>query len=255
MNSARVTMIVVAFAALLSGASASAQEIVSVYTKFDADKTCKHSKGTEVEDYGSWRCPGYGGLIVRLSAGDQRMTVSFGTSAKRAQGEIAAGETFPGFNSVYEGVVEWRIEKRPDGRLIPFATILRWNTRTEADAKRDDGRSTGRTLVVTRLNPGGICHVGYVDARIPGANEAARNSPTRKRAISNAGKTIRRNEAASALPGEGDLIEHLAAEALRGARNRAAAERAIEFDRGLIVGQRPHHHALQSALRHVLARG
>ena len=174
MNSVRVTIIVAAFAALLSGASASAQEIVSVYTKFDADKTCKHTKGTEVEDYGSWRCPGYGGLIVRLSAGDQRMTVSFGSSAKKAAGEVAARETFPGFNSVYEGVVEWRIEQRSDGKLVPFATILRWNTRTEADAKRDDGRSTGRTLVVTRLNPGGVCHVGYVDARTAGANDAAR---------------------------------------------------------------------------------
>jgi hypothetical protein len=174
MNSVRVTIIVAAFAALLSGASASAQEIISVYTKFDADKTCKHTKGTEVEDYGSWRCPGYGGLIVRLSAGDQRMTVSFGSSAKKAAGEVAARETFPGFNSVYEGVVEWRIEQRSDGKLVPFATILRWNTRTEADAKRDDGRSTSRTLVVTRLNPGGVCHVGYVDARTAGANDAAR---------------------------------------------------------------------------------
>ena len=155
-------------------APTSAQEISYVYTKFDADKTCKHTKGTDVEDYGSWRCPGYGGLIVRLSAGDQRMTVSFGTSAKKAEDEVAAGETFPGFNSVYEGMVEWRIEKLPNGKTRPFATILRWNMRTEDDAKRDDGKSRGRTLVVTRLNPGGVCHVGYVDARTPGANEAAR---------------------------------------------------------------------------------
>jgi hypothetical protein len=45
---------------------------------------------------------------------------------------------------------------------------------TEADVARGDGKSTGRMLVVTRLNPGGVCHVGYVDARTPGANEAAR---------------------------------------------------------------------------------
>ena len=160
--------------ALLTGAPASAQEISYVYTKFDADKTCKHTKGTDVEDYGSWRCPGYGGLIVYLTAGDQRMQVSFGTSAKKAADEVAAGETFPGFNSVYEGTIEWRIEKLPNGKTRPFATILRWNTRTEDDVKRDDGKSTGRTLVVTRLNPGGVCHVGYVDGRTPGANEAAR---------------------------------------------------------------------------------
>jgi hypothetical protein len=160
--------------ALLIGAPASAQEISYVYTKFDADKTCKHIKGTDVEDYGSWRCPGYGGLIVYLSAGDQRMQVSFGTSAKKAADEVAAGETFAGFNSVYEGTVEWRIEKLRNGKTRPFATILRWNTRTDADAERNDGKSTGRTLVVTRLNPGGVCHVGYVDGRDPKANELAR---------------------------------------------------------------------------------
>ena len=160
--------------ALCAASPAAAQDIFSAYSKFDAEKTCRHTPGKDVEDYGSWLCPGYGGLIIRLSAGDQRMQVSFGASARRAKGEVAAGETFPGFNSVYEGTVEWRVEKRADGKLVPFATILRWNTRTEADAERDDGKSTGRTLVVTRINPGGVCHVGYVDARAPGANEEAR---------------------------------------------------------------------------------
>lgn len=160
--------------AALAASPASAQEIFSVYTKFDADKTCKHTKGRDVEDYGSWRCPGYGGLIVFLTAGDQRMQVSFGTSAKKAAEEIAAEETFPGFNSVYEGTVEWRVETLPNGKTRPFATILRWNLITEADVNRGDNKATGRTLVVTRLNPGGVCHVGYVDARTPGANETAR---------------------------------------------------------------------------------
>jgi len=171
---ARGLQVIAVFGAVSASTPTMAQEIFSAYTKFDADKTCKPTKGTDVEDYGSWRCPGYGGLIVLLSAGDQRMQVSFGTSVKKAQDEVAAGETFPGFNSVYEGTVEWRIEKLPNGKTRPFATILRWNTRTEADVERDDGKSTGRTLVVTRLNPGGVCHAGYVDARAPGANEAAR---------------------------------------------------------------------------------
>lgn len=165
----------IAFAsALCGGSSASAQEMSSAYTKFDAGKTCRHTPGRDVEDYGSWRCPGYGGLILFLSAGDQRMQVSFGRNAKAAADELAAEETFPGFNSVYSGTVEWRIEKLPDGRTRPFATILRWNVMTDADVTRGDGKSTGRRLVVTRLNPGGVCHVGYVDARAPGANDAAR---------------------------------------------------------------------------------
>lgn len=166
---------VAVYALAVSGIGpAHAQDVFSAYTKFDADKTCKHTPGRDVEDYGSWRCPGYGGLIVYLTAGDQRMQVSFGTSAKQAAGELAAEQTFAGFNNVYSGTVEWRIEKLTNGKTRPFATILRWNVRTEADVERGDNESTGQMLVVTRLNPGGVCHVGYVDARAVGANEAAR---------------------------------------------------------------------------------
>lgn len=154
-------------------APATAQSIEYVYTKFNA-KQCKHTKGTEVEDYGSWRCPGYEKLPVWLSAGDQRMYVTYGNWKKD---DIASTQTFPGFNSVYEGTVEWRIEKSSDGKSRPFATILRWNVMTAEDQEKAAGpvKSTGRVLVVTRLGPGGVCHVGYVDARAnPDANELAR---------------------------------------------------------------------------------
>ena len=145
---------------------AAAQAVSRAYTQLDADK-CRHTRGKDVEDYGSWRCPGYGGIDVYLSAGDQRMNVSFGRNAAR---EIAARETFPGFNSAYKGTVEWRLETPPGGKPRPFAAILRWNVKLESD-ERD---TTGRVLVVTRLGPGGVCHVGYVDARAnPNANELA----------------------------------------------------------------------------------
>ena len=154
-------------------APAAGQSVDYVYTKFDA-KTCRHTKGTDVEDYGSWRCPGYEKIPVRLSAGDQRMYVTFGNWKKD---DIASSQTFPGFNNVYEGTVEWRIEKSADGRSRPFATILRWNVMTAEDQEKAAGpvKSTGRVLVVTRLGPGGVCHVGYVDARsTPDANAVAR---------------------------------------------------------------------------------
>ena len=147
-------------------ASANSQTVSRVYTQFDADK-CRHTKGGDVEDYGSWRCPGYAGIDVYLSAGDQRMFVSFGRNSAR---EPAARQTFPGFNSAYKGTIEWRIEMKPDGKPRPFAAILRWNVKLESD-ERD---TTGRVLVVTRLGSGGVCHVGYVDARAnPDANEMA----------------------------------------------------------------------------------
>ena len=156
----------------LLSAPAMSQTVESVYTKFDAKK-CKHTKGTEEEDYGSWLCPGYAGLQVHLSAGDQRMFVSYGSW----KDSLAAGQTFPGFNDVYEGTVEWRIEKNAHGKPRPFATILRWNIMTAEDHEKATGpsKATGRTLVVTRLGPGGSCHVGYVDARAnPNANDLAR---------------------------------------------------------------------------------
>ena len=66
--------------------------------------------------------------------------------------------------------MEWRIETQPDGTLHPFATILRWNVKLESDERE----TSGQVLVVTRLGTGGVCHVGYVDARAnPEANALA----------------------------------------------------------------------------------
>jgi hypothetical protein len=140
---------------LLPALAGSSGQIKSAYTTFDADK-CKHEPGTEEEDYGSWECPGYDNLQVLLSAGDQRMYVSFGDAS---DDNVALSQTFPGFNDVYKGTVEWRIEEGTDGKSHPFATILRWNVMTGSDADKAKGpvNPSGRVLVVTRLGPGGSC--------------------------------------------------------------------------------------------------
>ena len=95
--------------------SAAAQENASAYTNIDANHQCSHARGTAVEDYGSWHCKGYAGIGVWLSAGDQRMYVSFGP---RAATEIAARETLTPFNDFYKGVIEWRLEKQQDGKAL-----------------------------------------------------------------------------------------------------------------------------------------
>jgi hypothetical protein len=156
-----------------SGPALPQDKVTYAYTSFDADKTCRHMRGKGEEDYGSWRCAGYAGIDIYLSAGDQRMNVSFGPSASR---ELAASQTLPPFNSAYKGVVEWRIA---GGK--PFAAILRWNVRLPGDERT----ASGRVLVVTRLNPGGVCHVGYVDARTnANPNEVARHlADTKARAF------------------------------------------------------------------------
>ncbi len=152
----------VAFAAIvLSLSPALAETISSAYTRFDVEK-CAHRKGRDVEDYGERRCPGYAGIAVVMTAGDQRVYVSYGANARR---EPAASETLASFNG--EGnTIEWRIARAAEGRSRPFATIMRWSTtRVVDDPKLRDGIYRGQVLVVTRLGPGGVCHVGYVDGR------------------------------------------------------------------------------------------
>ena len=147
--------------------SVAAQSIESVYTDFDTRK-CRHTPGKDVEDYGEWRCVGYAGISVWMTAGNQRIMVSYGARAKR---EPAAKQTLKSFNG--EGSkIEWRIEKDTNGNKNPFATVMRWST-TWSDDKGDQIK--GQVLVVTRLGPSGVCHVGYVDGRAnPNANDLAR---------------------------------------------------------------------------------
>jgi len=154
-------------AALIACTAASAQSIESAYTTFETGK-CPHVRGRAPEDYGHWTCKGYGGIAVWVAGADQRVYVSFGP---RAKNEPAASQTLGAFNS--EGrTIEWRIERGHDGKARPFATILRWNT-----SPLDDNANPirGQVLVVTRLAPGPVCQVGYVDGRAnPNANELAR---------------------------------------------------------------------------------
>jgi hypothetical protein len=109
----------------------------------------------------------HGGIDVHVTAGDQRSYISYGANAAN---ERAAEQTLASFNS--EGkTIEWRIERLPNGKTRPFATILRWNTTT---LDKDSNGVAGQVLVVTRLGPGGVCHIGYVDGHAnPNANELA----------------------------------------------------------------------------------
>jgi hypothetical protein len=131
------------------------QTAASAYTSLELKK-CRHTAGKDVEDYGEWSCPGYGGMGVYVSGGDQRSYVSYGRNAKK---EPAAKQTLASFNGEGEKI-EWRGE-RGGGTLKPYATIMRWSTTVSSG----DEPVRGQVLVVTRLGPGGVCHVGYVDAR------------------------------------------------------------------------------------------
>ena len=104
---------------------------------------------------------GLGGMAGLISAGDQRMIVSFGP---RAMDDPAAAETLQGFNDVYKARIEWRFVHQAGGSK-PFAAVVRWST-SLLDEFNSPGPKTinGEILVVTRLGSGGVCHLCYVDA-------------------------------------------------------------------------------------------
>jgi hypothetical protein len=160
-------LLAAAFAIVSATAAARAQNAESAYTDFNTKK-CQHTPGKDAEDYGEWLCQGYDGIPVWMSAGDQRIVVSYGHRAKL---EPAARQTLDSFNG--EGNrIEWRIRPDAKGKKRPFATIMRWST-THTDARGEPVR--GAVLVVTRLGIAGVCHIGYVDGQAnANANELAR---------------------------------------------------------------------------------
>ena len=155
-----------ALALVLFAAPAAAQPIARDYTPLDLAK-CRHKAGRGEENYGEWSCAGFAGIAVSVRGGDQRVTVSFGP---RAAKEPAASATLAAPNSQGK-TIEWRHVPGADGKPKPFAAILRWNTTTLG---ANDEPFRGQVLVVTRLPPGAVCHVGYVDGRAnPDANALA----------------------------------------------------------------------------------
>jgi hypothetical protein len=157
MEGVRPVVLAIVFTCLcIASPPAAAQTVESAYSALDLDK-CKHTAGKQEEDYGEWRCNGYAGIAVHVSAGDQRSYVSFGRNAKR---EPAARQTLASFNG--EGKkIEWRGERGAGNKLKPFVAIMRWSTTVSSG----DEMVEGEVLVVTRLVPGSVCRVGYVDGK------------------------------------------------------------------------------------------
>jgi hypothetical protein len=161
-----------AAAALISAVSpANAQTFSSSYSS-TAPKGCRMiGKPSELDGSTMRLCPGKSGLVVRIAEDDLRETVSVGRSGAAAAREPAAQVWFHPFNSSSH-TVEWR---NVDGK--PFAIIQRWYLADNGDPDKS-GRPTDKPmLAVTRLPPGDVCHVAYVDAQAnPNANELARKA-------------------------------------------------------------------------------
>jgi hypothetical protein len=169
----RVTLAsaVVLFAALLAASWANAQTISSRYSS-TAPRDCRRiGKPSELDGSTTRLCPGKGGLSVLISEDDLRETVSVGKNRAAAAREPAAQVWFEPFNSSL-ATVEWRMAA---GK--PFAIIQRWLIADNADRDEKDRPRHKAMLAVTRLPPGAVCHVAYVDvAANPNANELARKA-------------------------------------------------------------------------------
>lgn len=151
--------------------SAHAQSVGSSYSP-TAPKDCRQiGKPSDLDGSTTRVCPGKGGLVVLIAEDDLREVVSVGRNRKQAAEEPAANVWFAPFNSA-ETTVEWRA-----AGAKPFAIIQRWHIADNSDPDKQGRPNTKAMLVVTRLPPGPVCHVAYVDAVTnPTANELARKA-------------------------------------------------------------------------------
>jgi len=173
-------LIVPAAAALFAAAfgpisPANAQTFSSSYTS-TAPKDCR-TVGKPENGSTTQVCPGKSGLVVVISEDDLRQTVSVGPNRLAASKEPAAETWFAPFNST-GNTVEWRAV---DG--TPFAIIQRWLIADNNDSDKAGSPISKPMLAVTRLPPGPVCHVAYIDGQANrNANELARQRGGRIRA-------------------------------------------------------------------------
>ncbi len=149
----------------------SAETVGSSYTS-TAPRDCRvKSAGNGVDDSTIRVCPGKNGLIVLIAEDDLRETVSVGRNRLGASREPAAQTWFSPFNST-SSTVEWRAA---NGR--PYAIIQRWHIADNSDQDKDGRPKAKPMLAVTRLAPGAVCNVAYIDVQAnPAANELARKA-------------------------------------------------------------------------------
>jgi hypothetical protein len=153
-------------------ATPASAQIVSIYTS-TAPKDCRVLSRDKEDGDGVRACKGPSGLAVVVSESDLRETVSAARNVKVAENEPAAQSRFGPFSST-TNTIEWRTA---DKSKRPFAMIQRWHLADNQDTDKDNRPIAKPLLVVTRLPPGKVCHVAYIDVQAnPDANELARKA-------------------------------------------------------------------------------
>jgi hypothetical protein len=171
MSQIRMTLAAALIAAAF-GSQALAQGVFgSSYSSTKAE-FCWGTKGEKTVDDNTTRiCRGKVGLVVFVNEGDMRETISVGHD-KLAAGNEPAAQTWFGPSSTAVRTIEWRMAGSE-----PFAIIQRWRLADKGEAGKGGRAIEKPMLVVTRLPPGPVCHVAYVDAMAnPNADELARKA-------------------------------------------------------------------------------
>jgi hypothetical protein len=152
---------------LLGAAQAATPIVVSAYSSTAAAHCWIDGPG-RVEDSPTRLCRGKATLVVLVNKDDARETISVGRDRDDAEKQPAAQTSFGPFKQALPGI-EWRIA---GGN--PFAIIERWRS---TEKVKSGGPDTKPLLVVSRLPPGAVCPVAYVDAAAnPDADELARKA-------------------------------------------------------------------------------
>jgi hypothetical protein len=108
-------------------------------------------------DGGAWLCPGLRGFPIYFAEGDLRHMLGFGPSPQK---RTSSNQTLQAFNTIFDGkrrpTVEWRVESDARGRIVPFATIVRFHTSLD--------NAKGDVLVVTKVDAKDSCQLAVIDA-------------------------------------------------------------------------------------------
>lgn len=119
-------------------------------------------------DGNAWRCPGLPGYPVYIAEGDLRFMMAFGPRPLRRR---SATQTLAPFNTIFidkrRPTIEWRVDRDAAGRIVPFATIVRYSTSLD--------EAQGEVLVITKVDRKESCQLAVIDARAtPDAMAVAR---------------------------------------------------------------------------------
>ena len=157
MSHLRMTL-AAALVATAVGSQATAQGAFgSSYSSIKATNCWGIQGEKQVDDNTTRVCRGKVDLVVLVNEGAARETISGGRDKTAAGNEPAAAEGFGPPGSAIR-TIEWRMAGSE-----PFAIIQRWQLADKGETGTDGGPATRPMLVVTRLPPGPVCHVAYVD--------------------------------------------------------------------------------------------